>query len=82
MFGSAVPWLLIVQVSPVQPVMNVGTGALLPGGSTIVTLCAAEVLVSVHSSRTVSVTWNGAPTGLGAVKVLVGSGPLPLVVDP
>ena len=62
--------------------MNVGTGALLPVGSTIVTLCAAEVSVTVHSSLTVRVTWNGAPTGLGAVKVFVGSGPVarPLTV--
>ena len=58
-FWSAVPWLLTEQESPVQLWVNVGTGATLLAGSTIVTLCGAEVLVSVHSSRTVRVTWNG-----------------------
>ena len=54
----------------------------MPGGSTIVTDWAAEVFETCHSSLTVSVTWNGVPTGLGAVKVRVGSGPLPLTVVP
>ena len=62
-FGSAVPALLTEQVSPLQLWMNVGTGAVLPEGSTIVTLCAAEVAVTVHSSLTVRVTWNGRPPG-------------------
>ena len=66
------PWLLTEQVRPWQLWMNVGTGALLPDGSTIVTFCAAEVFVTVHSSLTVRVTGK-VP---GAVKVLVGSGPV------
>ena len=65
-----------------QLVVKVGTGALLPVGSTIVTDWAVDVAETFHSSRTVRVTWNGVPTGLGAVKVLVGSAPLPLTVCP
>ena len=42
-FGSAVPALLTEQVRPRQLWMNVGTGAALPLGSTIVTDCAAVV---------------------------------------
>ena len=45
---------------------------MLPDGSAIVTFWAAEVLVTVHSSLTVSVTGK-VP---GAVKVFVGSGPV------
>src|SRR3978361_751451 len=71
-FGSAVPWLLTEQVSPEQLWTKVGTGALLPEGSTITTFCAADVFVTVHSSLTVSVTAK-VP---GVVKVLGGSGPV------
>src|SRR3954468_967459 len=70
--GSTVPWLLTEQVRPWQLCVKVGTGAVLPGGSTIVTFCATEVFVAFHSSVTGSVTGN-VP---GAVKVLVGSGPV------
>src|ERR671910_1913593 len=70
--GSAVPWLFTEQVRPVQLRTNVGTGALLPVGSAIVTFCAADVFVTDHSSRTVRVTAK-VP---GAVKVFVGSGPV------
>src|SRR4051812_10228843 len=70
--GSAVPALLTEQVRPVQLVMNVGTGALLPDGSTIVTFWAAEVALTCHLSLTVRVTGK-VP---GAVNVLVGSGPV------
>ncbi len=65
-FGSAVPALLTEQVRPWQLWVKVGTGALLPAGSTIVTDCGAEVTETCHSSLTVSVTWNGVPAGLGA----------------
>ena len=81
-FGSAVPVLVTEHVSPKQLCVNVGTGATLFVGSTIVTACATVVADTCHSSRTVSVTWNGVPAGLGAVKVRVGSAPLPLTVEP
>jgi hypothetical protein len=77
-----VPVLFTAQVRPWQLAVNVGAGGWLPVGSTIVTDWGAVVAETCHSSRTVSVTWNGAPTGLGAVKVRVGSAPLPLTVDP
>src|SRR3954453_13256968 len=77
-FGSVVPWLLTAQVRPWQLWANVGTGALLPEGSVIVTFCAAEVLVAFHSSVTVRVTGK-VP---GAVNVLVGSGPVAVPWEP
>ncbi len=81
-FGSALPVLFTAQVRPWQLTVKVGAGAALFVGSTMVTACAAVVAETCHSSRTVSVTWNGVPTGLGAVKVRVGSAPLPLTVEP
>ena len=78
MFGSAVPWLLTEQVRPVQLWMNVGTGAMLPVGSTIVTLCARRgvgerPLVPDRQRHLERLTRRA-----GAVNVFVGSGPLPV----
>ena len=75
MFGSAVPELFTAQVRPWQLTVNVGAGGWLFVGSTMVTDCGAVVAETCHSSRTVSVTWNGAPTGLGAVNVRDGQRP-------
>jgi hypothetical protein len=77
-----VPELFTAQVRPWQLTVKVGTGGWLPLGSTMVTDWGALVADTCHSSRTVNVTWNGAPTGLGAVKVRIGNGPLPLTVVP
>ena len=76
------PVLFTAQVRPWELTVKVGAGGSLPLGSTMVTDCAAVVAEACHSSRTVSVTWNGASAGLGAVKVRVGSAPLPLTVEP
>ena len=72
-FGSAVPGLLTEQVRPWQLVMNVGTGAALPDGSTIVTSAAPWSPVTFHSSRDRQRHRGTVPRGR-AVKVLVGSG--------
>ena len=55
-FGSTVPVVLVAQTSPRQLVVNVGTGAKLPPGATIVIGAKVKTAeLTPHSSRTVSV---------------------------